>query len=235
MMEYATNSSLHATNRRTILGYRCNRRSLHRPAVDELSRFCLAIAPTELVRRLPGECAFLTKRLYLHLALPVAIPMSRLRKYPGDSEQPSSDPFSDKEGRNPFSDRDEVPAEVIGPTADTNLYQGGAGGLPAHVVGGFVATLPHRGSTVLTLGILGIIGAAIFAFCWPMLTINLFVTLPAWLMGQSDLRAMQAGAMNREGRGMTLAGFWLGVAGTAGTAILFVVMAWYSFKMSGLF
>jgi hypothetical protein len=87
----------------------------------------------------------------------------------------------------------------------------------------------------LTLGILGIIGAAIFAFCWPMLTINLFVTLPAWLMGQSDLRAMQAGAMNREGRGMTLAGFWLGVAGTAGTAILFVVMAWYSFKMSGLF
>jgi hypothetical protein len=185
-----------------------------------------------------GSLIALRKRFpYKERAFPSCLarhtPMSRLRKYPGDSDQPPPDPFSDKEGHNPFSDRDEGAAEPSSAPPAANPFQGGAGGSPAHVVGGFVTTLPHRGSTVLTLGILGIIGAAIFAFCWPMLPINLLLTLPAWLMSQSDLRAMQAGAMDREGRGMTLAGFWLGIFGTIGTAILFVGIAWVSFKMAG--
>jgi hypothetical protein len=158
--------------------------------------------------------------------------MTRLRKYPGDSEEPS-DPFSDEAGRNPFAERDEVrqAAEEGGPE---NPYLAGAGGKPAHQVGGFETTIPHRGGTVLTMGILGIVGAAVFAFCWPLLVINLFVALPAWLMGQSDLRAMKAGAMNREGRGMTFAGFILGIFGTLGTLILFISIAWVTFKMYDL-
>ena len=116
--------------------------------------------------------------------------MSRLRKYPGDAEEEPSDPFADEAGRNPFADREEVVAETANDASPENPYLTGAGGRPAHQVGGFEMTLPHRGGTVLTLGILGIIGAAVFAFCWPLLVINLFLTLPAWLMGQSDLRAM---------------------------------------------
>jgi hypothetical protein len=157
--------------------------------------------------------------------------MSRLRKYPGDSEENRTDPFADDKGRNPFADRENVAAETPAGDSPENPYLAGAGGQAAHQVGGFETTLPHRGGTVLTLGILGIVGAAVFAFCFPLLVVNLFLTLPAWLMGQSDLRAMKAGAMNREGRGMTLAGFILGIFGTVGTLILFVSIAWVSFKM----
>jgi hypothetical protein len=157
--------------------------------------------------------------------------MARLRKYPGDAEEPS-DPFADDQGRNPFADREEGRLGESGEVS--NPYVAGAGGRPAHEVGGFQTTLPHRGGTVLMLGILGVIGAAVFAFCWPLLVINLFVTLPAWLMGQSDLRAMKAGAMSSEGRGRTLAGFILGVFGTVGTAILFVWIAWITYKMSSV-
>jgi hypothetical protein len=159
--------------------------------------------------------------------------MSRLRKYPGDSEEEPSDPFADDQGRNPFADQEEVRAETAAGST-LNPYLAGAGGRPAHQIGGFETTLQHRGGTVLTLGILGIVGAALFAFCWPMLVINLFLTLPAWLMGQSDLRAMKAGAMDGEGRGMTLAGYILGIFGTLGTLIVFVVSAWVSFKMYDL-
>jgi hypothetical protein len=157
--------------------------------------------------------------------------MSRLRKYPGDSDDKPSDPFADERGRNPFADPEEVAAETPEGASPDNPYTTCAGGKAAHQVGGFETTLPHRGGTVLTLGILGIVGAAAFAFCFPLLVINLFLTLPAWLMGQSDLRAMKAGAMNREGRGMTLAGFILGMFGTLGTLILFISIAWVSFKM----
>lgn len=156
--------------------------------------------------------------------------MARLRKYPGDSDERPKDPFVDEKGRNPFADSEELPANENAFSA--NPYQGGAGGQAAYRVGGFQTTLPHRGGTVLTLGILGLLGAAVFSFCWPILAINLFLTLAAWLMGQSDLRAIQAGAMDPEGRGLTRAGYLLGVIGTFGTLAVFVIVAWISFRRS---
>ncbi len=158
--------------------------------------------------------------------------MARLRKYPGASDEGEKNPFNDEQGNNPFADRETLGSETEAPNA--NVYTSGVTGNPVHAVGGFETTLPHRGGVIFTMGLVGILGAAILAFCWPVLFLNLLVTLPAWLMGQADLRAMRAGAMNTEGRGMTLAGYVMGILGTCGTVLLFVVMAWISFKLSPL-
>lgn len=60
---------------------------------------------------------------------------------------------------------------------------------------------PHRGTLILILGILSIV------LCQP---IGIF----AWIMGGNDLKAMDAGAMDPEGRGLTKAGKICGIIGT---------------------
>jgi hypothetical protein len=160
--------------------------------------------------------------------------MSRLRKYPGDSEEPPKDPFADEAGRNLFADRDVVEGETAEPAEAAGPYASAAGGGPAHRVGGFQATLPHRGGMLLITGICGALGAAAGLCFWPLLIANLLLTLPAWLMSQSDLRAMQAGAMDPSGRGMTQAAHILGIVGTLATLIPFIVLTWRSFRLSGL-
>jgi len=57
---------------------------------------------------------------------------------------------------------------------------------------------PHRGGTVLTLGIIGI------ACC-------LICGIIAWVMGNNDLKEMAAGRMDRSGEGMTRAGKICGI------------------------
>lgn len=52
---------------------------------------------------------------------------------------------------------------------------------------------PHRGTVVLVLGILGIVVCFICGII-------------AWVMGNGDLREMNAGIMDPSGRGMTQAG-----------------------------
>ena len=59
-------------------------------------------------------------------------------------------------------------------------------------------SVPHRGGTILVLGILGLFfGCPIFS-------------LMAWVMGSSDLRDMQSGRMDRSGEGLTQVGHVLG-------------------------
>jgi hypothetical protein len=53
---------------------------------------------------------------------------------------------------------------------------------------------PHRGTLILILGILSLV------LC------GIFTGIPAWVMGSSDLKEMDAGTMNPEGRGVTNAG-----------------------------
>jgi hypothetical protein len=60
---------------------------------------------------------------------------------------------------------------------------------------------PHQGNTILTLGILSIVCCAIMG---PI----------AWIMGQSDLKEIDRGAMDPSGRGTTQAGMILGIIGT---------------------
>lgn len=58
---------------------------------------------------------------------------------------------------------------------------------------------PHRGVLVLVFGIIGLIGA-----CLPL-------GIAAWIMGWRDLKAIDRGAMDGTGRGMTKAGMILGI------------------------
>ena len=52
---------------------------------------------------------------------------------------------------------------------------------------------PHRGTLILILGILGLV------VCGPC-------GIAAWIMGNNDLKEMDAGAMDPSGRGVTQAG-----------------------------
>ena len=72
----------------------------------------------------------------------------------------------------------------------------------------------HRGTLILIFGIL-----SIFA-CLPL-------GIAAWVMGQRDLKAMDAGTMDPSGRSNTNAGRVLGVIGTLLVCIPVMLMfAW---------
>lgn len=63
---------------------------------------------------------------------------------------------------------------------------------------------PHRGGIVLTLGILSIVLPVAGPVCG----------IIAWVMGNGDLRKMRQGVMDREGMGLTQAGWICGIIGT---------------------
>lgn len=69
----------------------------------------------------------------------------------------------------------------------------------------------HRGGLILTLGILS------FVLC------GIFTGIPAWIMGGSDLKAMDAGEMDPDGRGLTQAGKICGIISTLLSVIGLVV------------
>lgn len=63
---------------------------------------------------------------------------------------------------------------------------------------------------MLVLGILGIVPCSIFT------------AIPAWIMGSSDLKQMDAGTMDPEGRGLTSAGRIVGIVACAIHLLWFV-------------
>ena len=60
---------------------------------------------------------------------------------------------------------------------------------------------PHRGTMILVFGILGLV------VCMPL-------GIVAWVMGSIDLKAMDAGTMDPEGRSITQAGKIIGMIAT---------------------
>lgn len=70
---------------------------------------------------------------------------------------------------------------------------------------------PHRGSTVLVYGILGLIVCQLLA-------------IAAWRMGNDDLREMEYGRMDPSGRDLTNAGRVCGMVGTGILIFQFAVM-----------
>ena len=74
---------------------------------------------------------------------------------------------------------------------------------------------PHRGTTVLVLGILSI------------LVCNLLGPF-AWAMGSADLKKMRAGQMDPTGKGETQAGYICGIVGTVlmGVGLVLIVL-WF--------
>ena len=61
---------------------------------------------------------------------------------------------------------------------------------------------PHRGVLILTFGILGV------ACCFPF-------GIAAWVMGNNDMKQIEAGTMDPTGKGTTNAGKICGIIGTA--------------------
>ncbi len=88
---------------------------------------------------------------------------------------------------------------VNNPYAASQVGQGPPGYGAGAGYGGPVA--PHRGGTILTLGILGLVVCAICGIF-------------AWTMGSSDLKQMRAGRMDRSGEGITQAGMVCGIIST---------------------
>jgi hypothetical protein len=72
------------------------------------------------------------------------------------------------------------------------------------------AVRPHRGTMILVFGILGILMCPVFA-------------IVAWVMGNTDLKAMAAGEMDKAGEGSTNAGKICGIIGVALSAIGFLI------------
>jgi len=70
---------------------------------------------------------------------------------------------------------------------------------------------PHRGTLILTLGILG------FVLC------GVFTAIPAWVMGSGDLKKMEAGIMDPAGAGATKAGMWCGIISCVIVVVAFVI------------
>jgi len=77
---------------------------------------------------------------------------------------------------------------------------------------------PHRGAMILVLGILAFLCNFMFV-----------PGILAWVLGRADMKAIDAGRMDREGRGLTQAGMILGIVGTVlpllfiGLYIVFIV------------
>lgn len=65
---------------------------------------------------------------------------------------------------------------------------------------------PHRGAVVLVLGILGLVMCVILGII-------------AWVMGNADLKEMDAGTMDPSGRGLTNAGKICGMISVILTAV----------------
>jgi hypothetical protein len=73
---------------------------------------------------------------------------------------------------------------------------------------------PHRGPLILVLGILGIVVCG-------------FIGIAAWLMGKRDLELMAQGRMDREGEGLTRAGYILGLIAVILMAVGFVLAIFF--------
>ena len=80
---------------------------------------------------------------------------------------------------------------------------------------------PHRGTLILVLGILSLVVCA-------------FLGIPAWIMGNNDLAAMNAGQMDPAGRSTTNAGRICGMIGTILLILsVLVVIAVFGFGLLG--
>lgn len=153
--------------------------------------------------------------------------MDPSRGFPKNPLRERPDPFRDPQGRNPFSDGSPpAPAPGENPYAASATVAGAAS-----PPGAYEPWLPSRGGTVLTYGILGLTLSGLGAFlCGPGMLLTLFLSIMAISMARSDLAAMKAGAMTRDGRTLTVVGFWLGAAGAIITLLVGGGFAWFTLQ-----
>jgi hypothetical protein len=85
---------------------------------------------------------------------------------------------------------------------------------------------PHRGGVIQALGIVSLVTGVI----WVLFPIGLPLGIAAWVMGHRDLRKMEAGTMDPNGRKRTRDGRLCGIVGTVLNCV-FAVFALFIFTM----
>jgi hypothetical protein len=97
---------------------------------------------------------------------------------------------------------------------------------------------PHRGVMVMVLGIISIVVGVLsyFVFCCPFVglpvgLIGLGLSIGSAVMGGMDLKKINAGAMDAEGKPMTLAGFICGIVGSVVVAPSLVLSGFMTIMM----
>lgn len=169
-------------------------------------------------------------------------------RHPGRRENP----FQDAGGRNPFGDEEALAESASGSAGDADARSGPYAAslqdprVQPYRPDDYETFLPHRSGWVLWLGLLGaglqllavlIAAVAILivddflegaAYGLPCQLLGLGLSVPAWILGQSDLLAMEAGAMDATGLNRTRFGLRLAIAGTllgVGQLLTFVGLA----------
>lgn len=145
-------------------------------------------------------------------------------------------PFEDPNGPNPFADE---PGKAI-PYPDSVFASSAAGEIQPYRPGDFVPALPNRSARVLGLGMVAMFFSAtsllilllalssgglssLLVYSWPTGLLAFSFSIPAWIMGGADLRAIRAGAMAPEGFRRTRIGYWCGCIATLTGAIPWVL------------
>lgn len=97
---------------------------------------------------------------------------------------------------------------------------------------------PHRGGMLLTFGIIGLVVNLLSCGCCALfLPVGFVFSIMAWVMGRSDLQAMQRSEMDLTGYGTTNAAVVLGIIGVVlgGLAIVLTILAIvFNLGMSGM-
>jgi hypothetical protein len=107
---------------------------------------------------------------------------------------------------------------------------------------------PHRGGTVMTLGLISIILVVVdvpcFCCCGALgdtlfSAVGLGLGIPAWIMGQKDLAKMRDGLMDDSGRGNTQTGWICGMIGTILNGLILIsgilfLIIWVGFQGASL-
>lgn len=146
--------------------------------------------------------------------------------FPRNPGTDHANPFKNERGENPFGEQTPTAA------GDENPYGASrAEALRSGQADDYVTTLPNRSMRVLTFGLLGLVLAMLgvasaaagvassgnwtwgISFGIPIQLLGLAVSLPSWIFGASDLKAIRAGAMEAAGRSRTRIGFVLGIVG----------------------
>lgn len=138
--------------------------------------------------------------------------MSEPMRFRDDKSDLLKKPIVDEDGNNPFADPGgaEIPddAENIFAVPQDTAYR-------PH---GYVDVLAPRSGLVLGLGLVGLLISFVCLAAFHYLPIvalaNLGLTLPAWLKGVSELRAIAAGAVRNSSSRRARAGMIMGVIGT---------------------
>jgi hypothetical protein len=79
---------------------------------------------------------------------------------------------------------------------------------------------PHRGGMILAFGITGLV---MFLVCTPLVVVSLPLGIAAWVMGNNDLREIEAGRMDPAGEGLTRSGKIVGIISCGLTLLLVAI------------